>query len=229
MLNYRAPLVALVLALVPALLGSVPDARAGTLTIGGSYSITESIVSGYGDSADKPTITYNLPTTFSETLTVGVLTTATAFITTSPVGSCDSACNGGSNGTTETNLTANFTLTSPSATSPATVSATALYTATYSTDTDTDSWTGAVTNGTNCTAYNDGTGTGVDACYTLVVDFTDGAILDIILNNAEDWNIQPYVSFLLVRGVPEPTSLALFGTALLGYGAMRRHGKKQAI
>ena len=81
-------------------------------------------------------------------------------------------------------------------------------------------WTGAVTNGINCTAFNDGTGTGVDACATIVVNFNDGAVMDIIFNDAEDWTIAPTVAFKLIGGptgsgskVPEPASLALVGTA----------------
>jgi hypothetical protein len=85
---------------------------------------------------------------------------------------------------------------------------------------------------TDCLVWN---GNGHSACTatgntstigeTVTAHFSDGAVLAINLYNWSDWDMTPDISFDLISGptaVPEPSTLAMFGSAIAGLAMLRR-------
>jgi len=197
-----------------AILTGAGTASAATLPLDGSYTVSYTATTGNGPSFSEPSSnavgTFNSSNdkgSFSKTLTLNSLTSDMNFFTVSPSGNCGYC---GMSDTATGTIAVTFSFTEPSG-AIGSVVADATYTADYKNDTDSVVWTSG-------TPINSTT-------QQIVVDFTDGAFLDIDLIDASDWSITPQISFDLdPTTTPLPAGLPLFvgGLGVLGFAGWRR-------
>lgn len=192
-----------------------------TITIKGTYTVTQTQTGG--QVGNKPTITDDLKSNFTEILTIGKATNPTSFFTISPAGTsginCGRHCNGTNDIASDT-ITVTFTFTDPSGATGNLVE-TGIYQANYDGTLSCSSSRGSQTDCIDWSKTND----------PIEVTFSDGIELLVTLYDAQDWDIVPKISFEAFQNpvqkpdpkpVPEPASLVIFGAALIGgFGARR--------
>lgn len=201
----------ILVAVAATLLVGTVAAHADVIDVTGSYRLSYQATDGNGPGLRPRS------GSLSKMLTVGTASKATDFFTASPAGSSGlcttkyrkTTC--ADNDTASGAITADFSVATPDGTQ--TISDTATYTADYGNDTDSVDWT-----------------TG-----TLVLAYSSTLDLDIILDNASDWDISPKISLELVDAppstptdAPEPGSLVILGTAFVGFLGLTRFRRARA-
>jgi hypothetical protein len=206
-------------------LTSVGAASAASVMVDGQYTVSYTPITPSNTSAN-PTITDDLSSSFSFVNTQA----ETNFITVAPCNGCES--NGFTASGTITVSFKNFTFNGVAATieSVTPTPITGTYEAKYG---GTKLPCTSSGNGnTDCVDW--GSNTTLTGSTTYVIDFTDNAVLDITLYNANDWNITPEISFNLATdptATPLPAALPLFagGLGVLGFaGSWRRRRAAKA-
>jgi hypothetical protein len=221
----------LVNAAAAAVLAAASTAHATSMTMQGSYSA----VAAAANPTYAPYINDDggpfLSSPFSIAgLTVGVPTAEQTFLQISPQSESISSTQMGAIDVVLTLLGPNGSAVTGISTSSGGNTATlsngkisfyANYSLVYSNQTDCLVW-----NASSCTPT--GTTTGALG-ETITADFADGAVLAIKLYNFADWNMAPQINFELMSGVsqsvPEPETLAVFGSAITGLVMLRRRGR----
>jgi hypothetical protein len=201
----------ILVAVAATLLVGTVAAHADVIDVTGSYSLSYTSIDGNGPGLSPSS------GSLSEPLTVGTASKAADFFTASPNAS-SGLCTTKRGKTTCTDsdtasgtITAKFIVNTPDGSQ--TITDTGTYTADYSNDTDSVDWT----------------------TETLVLAYSSTLDLDIILDNASDWDISPKISFELVDAppstptdAPEPGSLAILGTAFVGFLGLTRFRRARA-
>jgi hypothetical protein len=216
------------IAATAALLAGVSASYADTIS--GSYTAIDANPGPYAPTINADGQPY-LGTPFSATLGVGTTSPITTFLQIAPVGG--NASVGTQTGAVDIAMaladggSAITGVTTSAGGNTAFVSNGKLYFSAnyelfYSNQTDCLTWAGS-----SCTP----TGNTSTIGETLTVSFADGAKAALNLYNWSDWNMAPDVSLSVLNGpsttptVPEPASIAVFGSALLGLCLTRRTQK----
>ena len=199
--------------------GGAAQAVPTTLQYTGSLN-----ASGLTPGGANPGISFNSTQSISWASITSTPSTPSVFFTISPAGSCANA--GCVSGLETESFTINLKLSDNGGVNTTTVSASGVFTANYNNAKMTCSgndvpadcflWNGSVPTGSGTGSLNFGN-----------VTLTDGNKVDVIFDNAFDWNVTPAVSFADPLPASEPASMALLGLGMLGLGltqTRRRHG-----
>ena len=219
---------------------STGTANATTVTITGSFTITESGFTGNLPGIQTPSTSKlsnissgpNFTGNFSNTLTVGTVYTWN-FFTAAPTATCGAGCATDTEGThhypTDVGtLNVAFNFTAPGVAGP--ITDYAIYQAKYGGLPL--SCTSSPSGNTDCINWH---------VHNLEVDFSVGNLTDVLLitlTDFQDWNMTPTISLEVLQrtggnqnGTPLPAALPLFasGTGVLGFLGWRRRRNAAAL